>query len=1197
MSRRTAVISAALLFFLLVPVIYAQHGATVQGTVTDSTGAVVPGASVTVTSLETGQVSNTTDSDTGYYRVSGLAPGRYTVKVDAKNFKSSVTENVQVSAEAQRGVDVVLQPGPVETSVTVSGEAVTQVATENANTEGTITTAEVRRLPQFGRDPYNLIRLNPGIFGDASRQGNGNAQNLPGQQGPGGSNNEIFQVENQVQVVANGQRVSANNYEIDGVSVNSLGNGGAAVITPNEQSVKELRVVSNPYSAEYGRNSGAQVEVISQNGTNRFHGGGFGKFNDAGLNAFNKFYGPNNIPLSEITCNTGLPSQFKTTAARCPQRVEQKYRQFGGNLGGHIVKDKLFFFGSYEGLRSRNTSLVTNAVVETAQFRQYVIKNKPGSLAAKLFSTPGIEPRIENITKQVDCCSFDNNHPLGAWYTAGNAIGVGQAPGNGPDGSPDWAQADLQVPNTAVGDQGTARLDYNRSKDQFFVSGFFTRKDDLQGGTRPVADITFQPKNYTATVSWVRGISNTLLNEARGNFTRFAFNQVNSSTTNWGIPLIRLFDFDAGGLGNLTDIGPARSATTPAKLAQNTYEFRDTLNWSHGRHAFKFGASFRREQDNNNQSGNARPDYQFRGLLNLGNDACCFFEGIDVNPLTGGVPNSQRYFRTNNIAAFVQDDWKLLPNLTLNLGLRWEYFAPPTETQNRMSNYVFGSQGLINGTVPVVKDLFDSDLNNFGPRIGFAWLPYKGFDRVVVRGGFGVQYNRPFGTLFTNIRQNTPFTASAGLCCFFDPGPITGPPPGSGIQYGFGSSTSPFSYAPNPNLAFGVAPDGALCANKACTSATPVDLFGSPKNQPTGYVYSYSTEIQYEVVRDYLVTFGFQGSDSHKLARTIELNRLIPGDTFDNNQDHIQNASADGRACGPTNPACTAAHPTGNARFNRIFFVLPDVDANYNSLIARASHRFASHFLLDAIYTWSKSLDNWSFDNGPQQLDPSQQNLEYGPSDYDVRHNITVSGLWDLPIFQNRKDALGMVLGGWQLNTIITRHTGFPYTPVLFGPTNNDPNGDAFRPDRPKTFNPAGGYVANPSTQDFINGVFPGSTFRGSAKVDPVFLVAVDCSNTNTCNTTVPRGPGGISRNGFRGPGYVDVDFSVVKQFALPSMKFLGEGSNLEVRANLFNAFNLLNLQPFNMFANGDISNTGTFGRAAGGLAGRVVELQARFTF
>ncbi|MFL6215191.1 MAG: carboxypeptidase regulatory-like domain-containing protein, partial [Blastocatellia bacterium] len=233
----------------------AQFKATIQGTVTDNSGAVVSGATVTVVNLETNKTTTTTTTDEGFYRVGGLPPGRYTVTAELTGFKRAVIENVTVQAEEPRGVDLKLEAGQVSEAVTVTaGNEVAPLQTENADVTRAITRQEILRIPQVGRDPYELIRLAPGVFGSGARSGSGGSVGLPNTTGPGGSNNSIFQTENQVPISANGQRLSANNFMIDGVSVNSQTWGGAAIITPNQESVKEIQVLSSTYSGEDGRN-------------------------------------------------------------------------------------------------------------------------------------------------------------------------------------------------------------------------------------------------------------------------------------------------------------------------------------------------------------------------------------------------------------------------------------------------------------------------------------------------------------------------------------------------------------------------------------------------------------------------------------------------------------------------------------------------------------------------------------------------------------------------------------------------------------------------------------------------------------------------------------------------------------------------------------------------------------------------------
>src|SRR5216683_3664865 len=473
----------------------AQFRASIQGTVMDSNGGAIAGAKVTVTNQGTGATRETVASAEGFYRIGGLPPGLYTVTIEAAGFKKSTSNDVAVEAETPRGLDVTLEVGAVSEQVTVAAFA-EALPTENANTGSTITAQEIARLPQVGRDPYELLRLTPGVFGDGARQGNGNASVFPNNSGPGGSNSSIFQVENQVQVSANGQRAASNNFTIDGVSVNSLGFGGAAVITPNQESIQEITVLSSSYSAEDGRGTGAQVKVVSKSGTNQFHGTGFFQYQDPNWNAFNKFHGPQ---------------------LELPSRVNTKFRQFGGSLGGPVWKDKLFFFFSYEGLRSNNQDISTGTWVATPQLRQLVIGARPGSLIAKVLASPGITPRIANvltstcagagITNTTQCQAVTGGLDIGS-PTGATGQYVSSFTGGGFDGIPDIQFVQLALPISTNGNQYNWRVDYNRGKDQFAFSTYLTRANssssDAGGRSRPQADIAQKPQNQTEALTWIQ---------------------------------------------------------------------------------------------------------------------------------------------------------------------------------------------------------------------------------------------------------------------------------------------------------------------------------------------------------------------------------------------------------------------------------------------------------------------------------------------------------------------------------------------------------------------------------------------------------------------------------------------------------------------------------------------------------------------
>jgi outer membrane receptor protein involved in Fe transport len=1127
----------------------AQFKASIQGTVTDAAGAVISGATVTVTNIDTGRTQQVKTGDEGFYSVTGLSPGTYSVTAELAGFKKKVLENIVVRAEAAQGVNITLEPGEVSESVTVSAATEPRLQTENANVDKTITNLEVLRLPQSSRDPYDLIRLAPGVFGEGARSANGASANLPNTSGPGGSSLSIFATENQVPVSANGQRVSSNNFQIDGVSVNSQTWGGAAVITPSQESIKELQVTSSTYSAEDGRNSGAQVKVVTQNGTNTFHGSGFYRYTSPGLNAFNRFL--------------GIPG---TTRTSVPQRVEQLNKSFGGSLGGPIIRDRLFFFFSYEGFRA-STNNAYQSFIETSELRQLIRTLRPNAFSGTVLSQPGIEPRVVTILPrtcadfafQVPSCQdvsggFDIGSPTGA---AGQYVPFSQPLGGGLDGIPDLQFALLANPTHFSGNQYFSRVDFTATpKDIIAVTAFFTPvtnfTSDSAAQSRPMADITSDRLNWDVGLIYIRNISATMLNEARFNITRWSFNEVDSNAdVNFGIPRIEIEGLLPG--GDRLRFGANRSENTPGILKESQLDFRDTVTRIMGNHALKFGGEYRLDLNADTGTGGARPLYSFVRPWNFANDTP-IFEAINAD--ANGQPKANNTgFKSGDLAFFLQDDWKLRPNLTLNLGLRWEYYQPITARNGQLGNLVFGSEGLANAKVVTVDQLSDSDFNNFGPQIGFAWSPKIFNDKAVLRGGFGIGYDRLPNALLANARANPPNGARYNICCG-----TAGAADGFGtpfvdgqILYALGSDNSPFSYPTNPNLGGGFDPE----------TGTPrvgaIEIYGTFPDLPNAYVYRYSLEAQYELPAKLTATLGYQGSAGHKFVRIVPEHLVQP--TFD------------------------------PAHFTAVFFAVPDVNTNYNALLARLRRSFANGLQFDLNYRFSKSIDTTSFE-GPcactNQTFPVDNRQERGPSDFDVRHYFVGSAVWDLPFFRERNTLTGKLLGGWQISGIVSRHSGFPWTPVIDQGLRG-PNGNFFGPIRPTAF--FGMQPSSPTNDNFLRpgGIFPGGGslyFDTSVNIDPVLNAP-----------TFQLNPPGIGRNVFRGPRYFSADLSVAKRFGLPSARVLGENAGIDLRFNFFNAFDTLNLAPFQAFSEGVFVNRPTFGEPNGALAGRVIELQARFSF
>jgi hypothetical protein len=1149
------------LSFCSVPT-HAQYRAGIQGVIVDSQGGVVEGATVTLTSKETSVSKTTTTDSSGIYNFLSLAPGRYVIVVEQPGFKKKSLEDVAVAAEQTQALNIALEVGEVTQAVTVNGDVGPAIDTETGQISATLTSSEVQNLPSLGRDPYQLLRLAPGVFGDAAHNTGGGSQNTPGSAGPGGSSatSSIFQTENQVQINANGQRNIANSFQIDGVEVNSLDWGGAAIITPNEESVKEVRITSSQYSAENGRNSGAQVEVVSQNGTNNYHGSLFIKIDRPGLDAFQKVNNPNN-PTS-VT------------------KVSNRFNQIGGSVGGPILKNRLFAFFSYETVRSNSVS-PGQAWVETPQYLQ-AVGARTGFISGGLLSFPGegasFTQNLNGTCLQVNlpatnCQAVSGGLDIGSLLPSGRgsldaSYGAALTPfgvGNGLDGTPDVEFVQTSNPNNSVATQYNARVDFQvTNKDLVAYSLYWVPNDAtfLNGPARPANLWHSDRLNYSEALLWNHTFASAMINEARFNVSRWYFNELQSNPQEpWGLPL----DFINCAPGS--GLCPSDYGTQgPGIFYKTAYNIRDTLSRVQGRHTLKFGVDIYKEQNKQTQSGGARPDYVFRSMWEFANDAPITEFG-NFNPSTGVPTSVTGYVRSNIYALFVQDDFKLKPNLTVNLGLRWEYFGPFHEKFGNLSHPVLGDSPnqLTDLTLKLGGDLYSSSKHNFGPQIGFAWSPnslpmvhHEFHNRLVVRGGFGIGFNHMEDAILFGNLSNPP------LVSFFN---FTGSS-AANIVYATPSDTHQFSNWPtNPNAKLTFDPTTHLP-----TGGSPVTLNGIDNNLATPYTYRYSLETQYDAGHNWVATVGYQGSLSRHYTRQENLNWNFS----------------------PLNP-----------QVNNLFFWTNDVNGNYNALLTQLQHHFSHSFELDAQYTYSRSMDDGSFDYNIGDF-PFDRRLEYGPSDYDATHNFKLWGLWSPRLFTGANGWLEKVVGGWTLSGIWNAHSGFPWTPVYNVIVDNSPGGNTcsliypgsgFCTVRPAAYLGGAGTNYGNSTLEKHLGNFPNGP--ETYFTPPVLSTA-----------GIPPAPG-IDRNTFRGPRYSSVDFTLGKAFGLPHLPVLADNAKLDIRANFYNIFNQVNFAALPNQTIGNIhvdaltgiqtnpapGSTTTFGQVQNGLAGRVIEVQARFSF
>ena len=1128
------------LFFLTLSA-HAQYRASLRGTVTDPQGNVVVGTTVTLTNTDTSATLTSTSDDNGIYQFNALPPAPYRLTVEHAGFKKKVLEHVQIIPEQPNALDLALEVGDIQQTVTVT-ETTQALNTETANVSGTVTSNEIQHLPSFGRDPLKLALLAPGSFSDGSQGGGGSDNyNLPGTQtggGASGGNDGIFKTENGAQVIANGQQTENNGISIDGISTTSVVWGGATIITPSEDSIDSVKVLSNSYDAEDGRFSGAQIQITSKSGSNDVHGSLFISTHQPNLNAFQRFNG------------AGLPVT----------RDNNKFEQFGGSVGGPIWKNKIFAFFNYESVREPISALQGNGWFDTGALAALA---PAGSIASKYLSFPGngvvgtLNPAATcataGLTEGVNCRTIPGQGlnvgsplttPLGTqdttWQSAANP-GIG----SGLTNVADIANYNTVNPTKFTASQYNGRVDANvTQKDRIgFAIYWVPLSKDNFNGNRGYDVFHHTQINNAFSAIWDHTFSSNFLNEFRVNAAGWRWNEVTSNPQSpVGFPQD---NFEKTGGITLNSFGP----NVGSILNQWTYTFKDVATRIYGRHTVKFGAEVTHLLYLQNCTGCGVPHYTFFNIWDFLNDAPHREDG-NFNPNTGLPTTVRQDDRENILGFFVQDDLKLRPNLTLNLGLRWSYFGPLYAKQNNMFRAIPGAgTNFLTGLIVRKDDSWNSQKDNFGPQIGIAWSPARFKNKLVVRGGYGLNYNGEQVAISANIFQNPGLAVSPSFVM------ATPTSPNPGIVYATSSGTNNLNgYPANPNTIVTFGPNGL-----PTTGTVNVQIF--PNTLPTTRVHHYSADVQYDLGHQLIASLGYQGS----LSRDIYFHQnplAVPatlGDPFNPQIGGGDNWSLNGRA-------------------------------NYNAMLAELKHQFARQFSADAQFTWSKCMDTSSAPFSEQPY-PFDLGLNYGRCDYNVGKAFKVFGVWQPVFFHGSNGWLEKIAGGWSLSGIFNIHSGFPWTPMvdvvggslycgqcgytsLFPVTN---------------LGGAGTSTSNDAFKTVANSNFPnGGTAYFSAP--PSSYTAFSGSASGTGRPTAPA----VHRNSLNLPGYKDLDLTLAKAFGLPKAPVLGESAKIELRVDAYNLFNNLNLNP-NQIQNN--IGSASFGTITGGLAGRVITLGARFSF
>lgn len=1157
-ARRLLQGSAATLALVCTSAAYGQFRASIQGTVSDPTGAAIPNATVTLTDIETNRTIIATSNASGVYSFNALAPDHYRLSAKAAGFAPKDLDNITITPDQANAVNVELAVGDAGSTVTVTSNATPVLETATATISGTVDANQIQHLPSAGRDVFQLAQLAPGVFGDGSQAASGTqGSNLPGTVGPGSAQraNGIFQTENAPQANANGGQNGTNGISIDGISTVSAVWGGASIVTPSEDSVGSLKVISNGYDAENGRFSGAQIQVTSKTGSNQFHGSAYFRANRPGLNAYQRYNGPN-------TFNAG------TALQRGLLRDTTRSNQIGGSVGGPILHDKLFFFFSYETQRD-NSSRLDNGWYETAEFRALA---PAGSIAATYLNFPGSPVSATSIVNRTcsdsgfvegtNCRTVAGGLNLGSPLTTPRGTqdlswqsNTNPGTGNGLNNVPTIAFYNTLNPTTQVGSQYNGRLDGDvTQKDHLAFAIYWVplTRTNYTGPVRAYNLFHHNQINDAYSIIWNHVFSPSFLNEARANDAGYRWNELTDNPQEpFGLPQSTV---DSLGSQNIS-IG-SFGAPGPSNLNQHTYSYKDVATKTIGNHIIKFGGELTRLYYLNNPLYSARPNYNFYNIWAFLNDAPHAEFGT-FNPSTGTPTTNRQDTRENLYGFFAQDDWKATPNLTLSMGVRYSYFGPLSSKQGNIGTVQFGTGGSTFTGLNVRRggSQTQTQKGNVGPQFGFAYNPDLLNHKMVMRGGYGLNYNQTEIATAGNEASNFPYVLNAS----FNASTLQNRVANIDPRIAYGVATDPrsiFGFASNPNAVTAI--NAANLPVGGGASLTAYDA-----KQPTIYSQHYSLDMQFELPFQFVATVGYQGNVTRHL--TLQSQAYVRSFL----QGYAQNSLVQN---------ISYFHNTGTA--------------NNNQFLLGIKKQMSHQFSFDAEFQWAKTMDQGSqpYYQDPYSFNPS---LAYGRSDYNFGKALKVYGIWQ-PVFFKSNKLVSSIADGWSISGIYNIHTGFP-----FSATYNVPGGSLYFPTsgygslRPSSYNNAGGrnHSNNAFKQPATGG--PNVNFPNAGANQTYFGIPASGIPAGNGAYTLPSLPG-VARNSFDGPGYQDFDATVTKLFGLPSSRYFGERPGLEIRADAFNLFNLTNLAASSVQTNIESAN---FGQANAGLAGRIVNLQARFSF
>lgn len=938
---RTAPLTAALILtalaLLAAPLAAQIATGAILGNVKDGSGAPVPGATVTATQLAT-QASRTTTTDAdGQYELPLLPVGSYRVQIELAGFKNHVQTGILLEVGRNARVDAAIEPGAVEEVVSVVADA-PLIETSSSALARNVGQKEVLNLPLVNRDLYALLSITGGVTSNVSSNSLGGPEQLTTING------------------SQNAQIGSVSFQLDGGN-NTAGLRGTGNPAPNPEAVQEFRVITNSYAAEYGRYQAGVVDVVTKSGANQFHGAVFAFFRDESLNA--RRWAPPGVVSAKDPLDR---------------------HQYGAALGGRIVRDRTFFFGSYSGLRQEETYYRNTAVVPTPLER------------AGNFSQSASRPR-DPLTGQ----TFPGDVvPAARFDPAALTIQERYVPlANLPNNFYEVRQADpLRT------DEATFKLDVKVSEaHSMAVSYFYLKGADTQplsgSGNIPWVDRDFrwQQHNLNLADSWT--ITNSMINQFRATYMRQFGARVNGPTTSLGDLNSR---FTIQGPPTLPRLAVSGYFTGQTQIAgpeagSEYFAVKDSLSVARGNHAFKVGGEVSYEKIVHDTLLDNYGVFTFNGSK-TGNAYADFLLGVPAT-MTQDAPVR----KTDNgayISLFAQDDYRVHPRLTLNLGLRYDLQLPFTDPDNRKLAFVPGVQSTVSPTAPngllfpgdegVSRGIASTDTNNIAPRLGLAWDPL-GDGRMSVRGAFGMFYGSTTGNEWNTTADNQPFTVRQSF-----PTVRTLSDPYGNLPGGVG----PFPFVYDP-----ASPRFTL----------PAQVFGPSLDFVWPYTYQMNLTVEKEVVDTLSVTASYVGALGRNLPASVDRNYPVlgPGAT-----------TANVNARRPYLPGTIGA-----ARVLESTFA-----SDYHALQLSAEKRGA-RFSARAYYTFGKALEDVDYQGGglPAVQNPNRIELERGRTSADRTHAFVLSGIWTIDYLDASRSTLVRALAnGWTVSTIVTLQSGAPLT-------------------------------------------------------------------------------------------------------------------------------------------------------------------------